>query len=963
MASTSDDDFITVVCTNPSPIQPNTTPDKEVLISVEDILSWDLPAILRHQTVRVQAHRNRLIQHSSYFHGLLSGSFSESGRECIEIEWNLEIFLSILNCLYDSPLGLEVTSDNFLLLFEGALYFGVEMLLVRCKTWFSEVVSAELQPQIQLDDLISIWSFGVEHALDFLPELCASYLARNFMWAMCMNYFVDIPYDLLLSCVKHMDLTVDSEMYLSNALLVWLDANTERMDGLSRNEDVCTGILKEIRVRLLPLWFAAEKRSSCHFSKFADQSIDSIFRLLRIPSTSSIEALADGHLHDLRIRLTKFSKKVNLSSCPQMTSVVLLFSLLPFSNSMEYTLRSIEQSPFNLKHLERESFALLKSLPTLSFEAVQEVDISKCPRLHLETAIECFCKSFPSLRTLKAAFLLNFKISTLRKLVLKCPMVCEIDLTIDTTPIISSQVSVVSSSPDITPQISNSPLNCRDMTSFYSGLSLAKLTLEGRSDLYDSDLQYISRFCVCLQYLNLKGCISLTDVGIASVLGRCIKLHSVLVCDTSFGINSVLALCSSSSNHIAVQQIENEQLDSLAHNLQTLHMGSCKCVDEASLVKLMSQMQKLKTLCLSDTYLSDGALYSFRSSSLEMLDVSNTVVSKAALAHLISGNPGVKCLKARGCRNLSQQESEAQKRAFSSSYSCRELHNEIGRTCVLEEIALGWGFSYSSLKALKPAVTSLRKITVGLGGSLGEDGLRKLPTISPMLESIILYFQVISDGAILSIMENLKNLVVFALCHCLGDISILSFKFSMPNLRTLKLERVTPWITNNDLVILTQSCTNLVELSLLGCTLLNSESQRIISHGWPGLVSVHLEECGQVTAKGVSSLFRCKALEDLLLRHNGPGIQKSFIFDAASKFPMLRRVSLDLCDASEGDFDIPNYADRYFLSTVKIARCKTEKCGRNVAFLEARRRLVHKETLVLVWNSSTATRTVVKERL
>lgn len=61
---------------------------------------------------------------------------------------------------------------------------------------------------------------------------------------------------------------------------------------------------------------------------------------------------------------------------------------------------------------------------------------------------------------------------------------------------------------------------------------------------------------------------------------------------------------------------------------------------------------------------------------------------------------------------------------------------------MLEEIALGWGFSYSSLEALKPAITSLRKITVGLGGLLGEDGLRKLPTICPMLELIILYFQV-----------------------------------------------------------------------------------------------------------------------------------------------------------------------------------------------------------------------------
>ncbi|XP_008241274.1 PREDICTED: BTB/POZ domain-containing protein FBL11 isoform X1 [Prunus mume] len=963
-SSTSDDDFITVVCSNPNPIQANTTStDIEILISVTNIPSWDLPSILCHQTVKVQAHRNRLIEHSSYFNGLLSGSFSESGLDCIAVEWNLEEFLHILNCIYDCPL--DVTSNNFLPLYEGALYFGVEMLLMRCKTWFSEVVSTEVPPQVQLDDLISIWSFGLEHARDFLPELCGSYLARNFMWAISMNCFVDIPYDLLLSCVKHMNLTVDSEMHLSNALLVWIDANTECMKGLSRNEDVCTGVLKQIRLSLLPLWFAAEKRSSCHFSKFADESIDSIFRLLRIPSTGSVDALGASHLHDLRIRLTKFSKRVNLSRCSQITSAVLLLSLLPSANSIDYILRGIGQSPFNLERLDRDQCSeVLNLLPTLSFEAVQEVDISKCPRLHLQSAIECFRKSFPSLRILKAAFLLKFKISTLRKLVRKCPMVCEVDLTTDTSPIISSQVSIVSSSPAITPQISNLSLNVRDMTSFYnSGLSIAKLTLEGRNDLYDSDLQYISRFCVSLQYVNLKGCTSLTDVGIASLLRRCIKLHSVLVCDTSFGINSVLALCSSSSNHIAVEQIENELLDSLALNLQILHMGSCKCVDETSLLKLMSQMQKLKSLCLSDTHLSDGALYSFRGSSLEVLDISNTVVSNAAVAYLVGGNPGLKCLKARGCRNLSEQESDPQKREFSFSYSCRELHNEIGRTCMLEEIALGWGFSYASLEALKPAITSLRKITVGLGGLLGEDGLRKLPTICPMLESIILYFQVISDRTIMNIMANLKKLVVLAFCHCLGDISILSFKFPMPNLRKLKLERVTPWMNNNDLFILTQSCANLVELSLLGCTLLDSESQQIISQGWPGLVSIHLEECGRVTTMGVSSLLDCKALEDLLLRHNGPGLQRSFIFDAASKLPMLRKVSLDFCDAAEGDFDIPNYGDRHFLSTLKIAKCKLQK-GLKVSFVKApRRRQVHKETLVLVWNSSTVTRTVVKERL
>lgn len=85
--------------------------------------------------------------------------------------------------------------------------------------------------------------------------------------------------------------------------------------------------------------------------------------------------------------------------------------------------------------------------------------------------------------------------------------------------------------------------------------------------------------------------------------------------------------------------------------------------------------------------------------------------------------------------------------------------------------------------------------------------------------------QVISDSIIINILESLRRLQVLAICHCLGDLSISSFKLPLPNLRKLKLERVTPWMTNNDLVILTQNCSELVELSLVGCTLLSSGRQ------------------------------------------------------------------------------------------------------------------------------------------
>lgn len=64
-------------------------------------------------------------------------------------------------------------------------------------------------------------------------------------------------------------------------------------------------------------------------------------------------------------------------------------------------------------------------------------------------------------------------------------------------------------------------------------------------------------------------------------------------------------------------------------------------------------------------------------------------------------------------------------------------------SCKLEEISLGWGFSSLAVEALRPAVAALRALTVGLGGSLGEDALRLLPTICPLLERLTLYFQVV----------------------------------------------------------------------------------------------------------------------------------------------------------------------------------------------------------------------------
>lgn len=134
-----------------------------ISISTAEINSWDLTSILTHRIVHIKANRNRIIQMSSYFSGLLSGSFSESCLDLVSIHWNAQSFLSVLRFMFGYYV--EITSDNFILLYEAALFFGVESLLSQCQLWLSEVTSSKdpLTPRLHVDALSHVWKYGVEH--------------------------------------------------------------------------------------------------------------------------------------------------------------------------------------------------------------------------------------------------------------------------------------------------------------------------------------------------------------------------------------------------------------------------------------------------------------------------------------------------------------------------------------------------------------------------------------------------------------------------------------------------------------------------------------------------------------------------------------------------------------------------------------------------------------------------------
>ncbi|KAI5445711.1 hypothetical protein KIW84_013801 [Lathyrus oleraceus] len=141
-------------------------------------------------------------------------------------------------------------------------------------------------------------------------------------------------------------------------------------------------------------------------------------------------------------------------------------------------------------------------LDTLIFEAVQELDISRCRRLLIEHAVDYFSQSFPSLKILKAA-----------------------------------SVTILSSSPAVIPLVPEKTSSLKykgvETMSFHESRPLisyvTKLTLDGRANASDLSLQYISKFCVSLCHLNIKGCIYVTDIGISDLISRCKNPNSIVV--------------------------------------------------------------------------------------------------------------------------------------------------------------------------------------------------------------------------------------------------------------------------------------------------------------------------------------------------------------------------------------------------------------------------------------------------
>ncbi|KAK1299599.1 BTB/POZ domain-containing protein FBL11 [Acorus calamus] len=234
----------------------------------------------------------------------------------------------------------------------------------------------------------------------------------------------------------------------------------------------------------------------------------------------------------------------------------------------------------------------------------------------------------------------------------KCPLIDEVDFTVDISPVLQTKVSVISVSTErckASGIVLHSAVKERSMLS-----SITKLTLEGRTDIDDVDLSVLAALSDTLSYINLNGCSSVTDLAISNLISKCMNLQSIIVSDTSFGRYSILALCSDGQYGKEVPEMYGDHKPSskMTFGLQKLHIDGCKGVDHASMHLLMSTVNMLKSLSLRGTLITDDALCAFLGSSLERLDVSETMISVMALACIIRRNTGLRIIRARDCKAL-----------------------------------------------------------------------------------------------------------------------------------------------------------------------------------------------------------------------------------------------------------------------------------------------------------------------
>ncbi|BFI34009.1 hypothetical protein MPTK2_4g20040 [Marchantia polymorpha subsp. ruderalis] len=879
----------------------------------------------------ILVEKKLLEKFSTYFRAL--NSFREADCERIIVDWDVALFCILLEMFHSGHL--DILASKVAALLETSVFFGVDEAIIRINAWMTLTFSSKDPREILsvLKSLPVIWDASHRFGHSSLLNFCVEFLAVNFMEARSMSSFNDIPHGLLSACVDHIQLTVHSEKDLFDSLRCWC----EGQDWVDEAEEIIserkTSIMNKIRTSLVPLsvLLAYYPSKNC---------LDCNNRTIRITNYLEYLDLSGCHEVDDDMLFQSSSSAPLPAHCP---------SVPPGDIPQMLMQMQIIESPFPaFRYTEPVRNSKWPVIP--KFENLKILNLSYCNKISEDALLLWLREACPQLTEFYAKNCPQIGFTFLPHLAKECPNLETVDISLDIFNLEDRNVHRI---------LTEDENECRLIRRNYLlwGVSpmflLSSLSVRGRSEVRDSVFNIIAANFRGVD-LDVSNCRMLTDNGFSEGLKRLPQgLRSLKAQRTCFGPEA----CKVLSSPPVTGGVRND--------LTILDLESCHGLTPEAIASILKTETTLSTLNLGDTTLDDIGLYLFKGHRLRKLCVRDTKVSAKALNFVLRNNPGLVSLDVKGCKSACIDEYEillsgvddieSQKSPNSISSIFRELES----LHLLEDFEVGWRFSQLALEAMKPSTKRVRRLVVGVGGGICNMGLQKLSNYWPSLERLSLSFQIIDDDGIIQIVDRLRSLQILEIQNTISHVTPKGVAALVnrcpPKLVRLKLDRVVTGITDGDLLQLSKKCNKLASFSLVGCTQLTASSLVAISQNMRALTELKLEECDGLTSSGAQCLLdSCKALECLTLRHNGKGLEDSFVMKAKDELPYLWFLSLDMCDSLSSSFETPEMARRESpLNTALLSRCSSPETGVFPTASTSRngrpQKRIPRDTIVLRW--------------
>ncbi|XP_067433516.1 kelch-like protein 11 [Thunnus thynnus] len=175
----------------------------------------------------LSAHRSVLSAASHYFTLLLGGQFSEAQSGRVELrEWSSETgpdpdtVESVIQFMYTGEI--RVTAANV----HEVLELADRFLLAQLKSFCGEF----LMKKLSLANCVAVHSLAHMYTLDQLAQGAADMIRRNFHKIIRNEEFYTLPFHLVRDWLSDSEITVDSEQELFEAVIKWVNQNTEERE-------------------------------------------------------------------------------------------------------------------------------------------------------------------------------------------------------------------------------------------------------------------------------------------------------------------------------------------------------------------------------------------------------------------------------------------------------------------------------------------------------------------------------------------------------------------------------------------------------------------------------------------------------------------------------------------------------------------------------------------------------------